>query len=115
MKGSDVDGTSQVGQGLNAVALQNAVLCAECDVVLGEPYPATRASVMCVNAGQTGAAPLLVLASAPIIKGLFEFRWLPGEGFGLANGCSHRGYPGLRRRSIPRGQMDVTPFALKKR
>ena len=28
MKGSYVDGTSQVGRGLNTVALQNAVLCA---------------------------------------------------------------------------------------
>jgi hypothetical protein len=38
MKGSDVDGTSQVGQGLNAVALQNAVLCAECDAVSDSPH-----------------------------------------------------------------------------
>jgi hypothetical protein len=38
MKGSYVDGTSQVGQGLNAVALQNAVLCAECDVVSDSPH-----------------------------------------------------------------------------
>jgi hypothetical protein len=38
MKGSHVDGTSQVGRGLNAVALQNAVLCAECDVVSDSPH-----------------------------------------------------------------------------
>jgi len=38
MKGSHVDGASQVGRCLNAVALQNAVLCAECDVVSDSPY-----------------------------------------------------------------------------
>lgn len=38
MKGSYVDGTSQVGRRLNAVALQNAVLCAECDVVSDSPH-----------------------------------------------------------------------------
>ena len=38
MKGSYGDGTSQVGRGLNAVALQNAVLCAECDVVSDSPH-----------------------------------------------------------------------------
>src|SRR5216683_7125690 len=38
MKGAYVDGTSQVGRGLNAVALQNAVLCAECDVVSDSPH-----------------------------------------------------------------------------
>ena len=38
MKGSDVDGASQVGRCLNAVALQNAVLCAECDVVSDSPH-----------------------------------------------------------------------------
>ena len=38
MKGSYVDGTSQVGRGLNAVALQNAVLCSECDVVSDSPH-----------------------------------------------------------------------------
>ena len=38
MKGSDVDGTSQVSRCLNAVALQNAVLCAECDVVSDSPH-----------------------------------------------------------------------------
>lgn len=38
MKGSDVDGTSRVSRGLNAVALQNAVLCAECDVVSDSPH-----------------------------------------------------------------------------
>jgi hypothetical protein len=38
MKGSDVDGASQVGRSLNAVALQNAVLCAECDVVSDSPH-----------------------------------------------------------------------------
>jgi hypothetical protein len=38
MKGSDVDGASQVGRRLNAVALQDAVLCAECDVVSDSPH-----------------------------------------------------------------------------
>ena len=38
MKGSYVDGTSRVSRGLNAVALQNAVLCAECDVVSDSPH-----------------------------------------------------------------------------
>ena len=38
MKGSNVDGTSQVGRCLNAVALQSAVLCAECDVVSDSPH-----------------------------------------------------------------------------
>jgi hypothetical protein len=38
MKGSHVDGVSQVKQSLNAVALQNAVLCAECDVVSDSPH-----------------------------------------------------------------------------
>jgi hypothetical protein len=37
MKGSYEDGASQVGRCLNAVALQNAVLCAECDVVSDSP------------------------------------------------------------------------------
>ena len=38
MKGSYEDGASQVGRCLNAVALQNAVLCAECDVVSDSPH-----------------------------------------------------------------------------
>jgi len=38
MKRSDVDGTSQVSRCLNAVSLQNAVLCAECDVVSDSPH-----------------------------------------------------------------------------
>jgi hypothetical protein len=38
MKASYVDGASQVKQSLNAVALQNAVLCAECDVVSDSPH-----------------------------------------------------------------------------
>ena len=38
MKGSHVDGTSQAGRALNAVALQNAVLCADCDVVSDSPH-----------------------------------------------------------------------------
>jgi hypothetical protein len=38
MKGSYADGTSLVSRGLNAVALQNAVLCAECDVVSDSPH-----------------------------------------------------------------------------
>jgi hypothetical protein len=36
--GSRVDGPFQGGRNLNAVALQNAVLCAECDVVSGSPH-----------------------------------------------------------------------------
>jgi hypothetical protein len=38
MKGSDVDGASQVDRCLNAVPLQNAVLCAECEVVSDSPH-----------------------------------------------------------------------------
>jgi hypothetical protein len=38
MKGSYVEGASQAGRSLNAVALQNAVLCAECDVVSDSPH-----------------------------------------------------------------------------
>ena len=38
MKGSQVDGPLQTGKSLNAVALQNAVLCAECDVVSDSPH-----------------------------------------------------------------------------
>lgn len=38
MKGSQVDGASQGGRCVNAVALQNAVLCAECDVVSDSPH-----------------------------------------------------------------------------
>src|SRR5260370_38508452 len=38
MKGSYEDGSSQVGRCLNAVALQNAVLWAECDVVSDSPH-----------------------------------------------------------------------------
>jgi hypothetical protein len=38
MKGSYVDGASQAGRGLNAVALQNAVRCAECDMVSDSPH-----------------------------------------------------------------------------
>lgn len=38
MKGSQVDDSFQVGRSLNAVALQNAVLCAECDVVSDRPH-----------------------------------------------------------------------------
>jgi hypothetical protein len=38
MKGSFGDGTFQVGRALNAVALQNAVLCADCDVVSDSPH-----------------------------------------------------------------------------
>jgi hypothetical protein len=38
MNGSYADGKSQVSRGLNAVALQNAVLCAECDVVSDSPH-----------------------------------------------------------------------------
>ena len=37
MKGSDVEGVPERGRVLNAVALQNAVLCAECDVVSDSP------------------------------------------------------------------------------
>ena len=38
MKDSQVDGASQGGRCLNAVALQNAVLCAECHVVSDSPH-----------------------------------------------------------------------------
>src|ERR1700685_988531 len=38
MKGSSVDGASQAHRYVNAVALQNAVLCAECDVVSDSPH-----------------------------------------------------------------------------
>jgi hypothetical protein len=38
MKVPYVVGASQVGRCLNAVALQNAVLCAECDVVSDSPH-----------------------------------------------------------------------------
>jgi len=38
MKGSQVDGACQGGRCPNAVALQNAVLCAECDVVSDSPH-----------------------------------------------------------------------------
>ena len=38
MNGSRVDGASQGGRSLNAVALQHAVLCAECDVVSDSPH-----------------------------------------------------------------------------
>ena len=38
MKDSYVDGACQASRGLNAVALQNAVLCAECDVVSDSPH-----------------------------------------------------------------------------
>ena len=38
MKGSQMDGPFQTGRSLNAVALQNAVLCAECDVVSDSPH-----------------------------------------------------------------------------
>lgn len=38
MKSSNVDGSSQESRCLNAVALQNAVLCAECEVVSDSPH-----------------------------------------------------------------------------
>ena len=38
MKASQLDGPFQPGRSLNAVALQNAVLCAECDVVSDSPH-----------------------------------------------------------------------------
>jgi hypothetical protein len=38
MKGSHGDVACQGGRYLNAVALQNAVLCAECDVVSDSPH-----------------------------------------------------------------------------
>ena len=40
MKGSYVEGASQVGRRFNAVPLENAVLCAECDVVSDSPHDA---------------------------------------------------------------------------
>jgi len=38
MNGSYVDSPPERGRRLNAVALQNAVLCAECDVVSDSPH-----------------------------------------------------------------------------
>jgi hypothetical protein len=38
MKGSYVDAARPAGRCLNAVALRNAVLCAECDVVSDSPH-----------------------------------------------------------------------------
>jgi hypothetical protein len=38
MKASYVDDAAERGRCLNAVALQNAVLCAECDVVSDSPH-----------------------------------------------------------------------------
>ena len=38
MKASKVSGPFQTGRSVNAVALQNAVLCAECDVVSDSPH-----------------------------------------------------------------------------
>jgi hypothetical protein len=38
MNGSHVDDAPDRGRCLNAVALQNAVLCAECDVVSDSPH-----------------------------------------------------------------------------
>ena len=38
MKDSYADGPSEVARCLNAVALQNAVLCGECDVVSDSPH-----------------------------------------------------------------------------
>ncbi len=38
MKGSEIEGAPERGRVLNAVALQNAVLCAECDVVSDSPH-----------------------------------------------------------------------------
>jgi hypothetical protein len=38
MKGSNVEAAAQAGRCLNAVALKNAVLCAECDVVSDSPH-----------------------------------------------------------------------------
>jgi hypothetical protein len=38
MRDSIVESAPERGRGLNAVALQNAVLCAECDVVSDSPH-----------------------------------------------------------------------------
>jgi hypothetical protein len=38
MNGSQVDDAPERGRYLNAIALQNAVLCAECDVVSNSPH-----------------------------------------------------------------------------
>jgi hypothetical protein len=38
MKRSDVESAPERGRGFNAVALQNAVLCAGCDVVSDSPH-----------------------------------------------------------------------------
>ena len=40
MKGTDVVGAALLGRRFNAVPLQNAVLCAECDVVSDSPHDA---------------------------------------------------------------------------
>ena len=42
MKGSEMEGTPERGRVLNAVALQNAVLCAACDVVSDSPHAGLR-------------------------------------------------------------------------
>jgi len=38
MKAPQTDGSFQTGMNVNTVALQNAVLCAECDVVSDSPH-----------------------------------------------------------------------------
>jgi hypothetical protein len=38
MKRSQMDGPFEAGRSLNTVALQNAVLCADCDVVSDSPH-----------------------------------------------------------------------------
>jgi hypothetical protein len=40
MKGRYVEGASQAGRRFNAVPLQNAILCAECEVVSDSPHDA---------------------------------------------------------------------------
>jgi hypothetical protein len=40
MKSSDVENYRERGRVLNAIALQNAVLCTECDVVSDSPHDA---------------------------------------------------------------------------
>jgi len=44
MKDPYVEGASQVGRRFNAVPLQNAVLCAGCDVVSDSPHDAWSAA-----------------------------------------------------------------------
>jgi hypothetical protein len=54
MNGSQVDDACERGRYLNAIALQNAVLCAECDVVSDSPHD------MCLVCGSARCSTSLV-------------------------------------------------------